>query len=461
MFEKILQQFHEDMQKALAHATQMLQEQIDFGGVEQELAHLLDNLATEVLTGLLNDHLRSPEFLVQAKTVASQHGLRFKGYREVSVYLSTGQRVRVMSPYFLPKQKKRGRKKRGPNGRGRHLGLELLGFIKRGSPNFVNEVVKLAVLCPSLAITKEVLKDRRIQVNVTTIRRYCRDLGAVGLADRGAISVQPDEDLAGQTLVVSLDGGRVRKRKRKRGRKKHGQRRQGYTTPWKEPLLFTLYALDADGTMSTTFTPVYDATMGDYDACFALLRRYLRALPVHSARRIVFTGDGARWIWPRVEALIAEFGFAAEQVRQVLDYAHAVGNLHEIVTLLPSPKQARTFRAWKPLLFQGKIDELGTAIRGALTGKKQKQGLKKWRNYFQRNATRMQYADCQQQHLPCGSGHVESAIRRVINLRLKAPGTFWTTAMAEVFLFLRSQLLSGRWQIFLTNATRQLADTLT
>ena len=41
-----------------------------------------------------------------------------------------------------------------------------------------------------------------------------------------------------------------------------------------------------------------------------------------------------------------------------------------------------------------------------------------------------------------------SAIRRVVNLRLKAPGTFWLKEMAECFLFLRSQLLSGRWNIF-------------
>jgi hypothetical protein len=275
MFEKIVQQFHEDMQTALTHATQTLQEQNDFGAVEETLAQLLDTLATDVLTGLLNDHLRTPEFLTQVKALGSQYGLRFKGYRELSVYLFTGQRVSVMSPYFLPKQKKRGRKKRGPNGRGRHLGLEVLGFIKRGSPHFVNEVVKLAVLCPSFAVTKEVLKDRRIHLNVKTIRRYCRDLGAVGMAERGAISVQANEDLTGQTLVVSVDGGRVRTRQPKRGRKKHGQQRQGYRTPWKEPLLFTLYALDADGKMSKTFTPIHDATMEDYDACFALLRRYL------------------------------------------------------------------------------------------------------------------------------------------------------------------------------------------
>ncbi|CAK0774583.1 hypothetical protein CCP4SC76_5890008 [Gammaproteobacteria bacterium] len=48
---------------------------------------------------------------------------------------------------------------------------------------------------------------------------------------------------------------------------------------------------------------------------------------------------------------------------------------------------------------------------------------------------------------------MESAIRRVINLRLKAPGTFWLKEMVECFLFLRSQLLSGRWGIFMTNLT--------
>jgi hypothetical protein len=39
----------------------------------------------------------------------------------------------------------------------------------------------------------------------------------------------------------------------------------------------------------------------------------------------------------------------------------------------------------------------------------------------------------------------------VINLRLKAPGSFWTRPMAECFLFLRAQLLSGRWEIVLNN----------
>ena len=72
----------------------------------------------------------------------------------------------------------------------------------------------------------------------------------------------------------------------------------------------------------------------------------------------------------------------------------------------------------------------------------------------------MQYARFRKLNLPCGSGAVESAIRRVINLRLKGPGLFWRRETAETFLFLRAQLLSGRWEIFLDNVTRSKAHLL-
>jgi hypothetical protein len=55
---------------------------------------------------------------------------------------------------------------------------------------------------------------------------------------------------------------------------------------------------------------------------------------------------------------------------------------------------------------------------------------------------------------------VESAIRRVITLHLEAPGTFWTAAMGECFLCLRSQSLSGRWEVMLDNLTRQTAKQI-
>ena len=77
---------------------------------------------------------------------------------------------------------------------------------------------------------------------------------------------------------------------------------------------------------------------------------------------------------------------------------------------------------------------------------KLKEALNKFNNYFVKNIRRMQYATFRMFNLPTGSGCVESAIRRVINLRLKSPGIFWKRETAEVMLFLRSTLLCGRWQ---------------
>ncbi len=58
----------------------------------------------------------------------------------------------------------------------------MLGFVGLCSGNLVSEVVKLAVLCPSLEVAKAVLSERGIAMDVKTIRRLCRDLGLVGLA---------------------------------------------------------------------------------------------------------------------------------------------------------------------------------------------------------------------------------------------------------------------------------------
>src|SRR5262245_35090426 len=46
--------------------------------------------------------------------------------------------------------------------------------------------------------------------------------------------------------------------------------------------------------------------------------------------------------------------------------------------------------------------------------------------------------------IPLGSGSVESAIRRVVNMRMKGNGTFWRRDNAEIMLLLRSYLKAGR-----------------
>jgi hypothetical protein len=116
----------------------------------------------------------------------------------------------------------------------------------------------------------------------------------------------------------------------------------------------------------------------------------------------------------------------------------------------------KIYAEWKNYLWKGQIDKLKVVISSKLKGNNKNKRLKKWKNYFKTNEKPMQYHHFKQVNVPCSSGCVVSAIRRVNNLRIKSPGSFWLKEMAECFLFLRSQLISGRWNIFFENIRKSL-----
>ena len=66
----------------------------------------------------------------------------------------------------------------------------------------------------------------------------------------------------------------------------------------------------------------------------------------------------------------------------------------------------------------------------------------------------MKYHQLRQKNLPCGSGIIESAIRRVINLRFKSPSTFWKQENVAKLIFLRAMFLAGRWNIMINNLAK-------
>jgi hypothetical protein len=436
-----------------------LSQHFDFAALEAKVSEAVNCLGAAVLKAALSALLMAPDFIQALKDFGGRLGMRLKGYRSVKVHLGSGQSVEVVAPYFVkaaPKGRRRARRQ------GSYLGLEVLGFLRRWSSRLVSEVAQAALLCPSFEVAHAVLERRGLGLDVKTIRGLCRTLFEQGRWLRGKLSLTGTEQLAGQTLVIGIDGGRLRERRRKRGRKKAGQKRQGYHTDWKEPKLFTVYVLNNEGQVVKSFAPLHDATMQKHEGLFALLERYLDALDLTRVARSVFCGDGAPWIWSGVEALCQRRGLDQERVYQVIDYTHAKQNLQELIDLLPTrlQHQGRLARQWRDWLWQGDLEALHQSLCETLRGKKKAHALNKWDNYFARNHKRLQYARFRELAVPCGSGCVESAIRRVINLRLKAPGTFWTPDMAECFLFLRSQLLSGRWDTFIHNVARLKARLL-
>ena len=85
--------------------------------------------------------------------------------------------------------------------------------------------------------------------------------------------------------------------------------------------------------------------------------------------------------------------------------------------------------------------------------------------YWARNHERMRYGALRAARLPLGSGAVESAVRRVVNLRLKGASIVWTEGHAEGMLHLRAHAKSGRWdeleQTVLANCRWQPTSRIT
>lgn len=178
------------------------------------------------------------------------------------------------------------------------------------------------------------------------------------------MSICDTDNIEGKTVLVCIDGGRLRERRNKRGRKPVGQKRQGYHADWKEPIQFVIHVVDPDGTISKKHLPLYDATMGDVDASFKLLESYLSHLDILKADRVVFCCDGARSYWKRTGKLAQILGISVHY--EVIDYTHAKQNLHEIVDKLPktipSKEKNRIVDSWKNLLWEGKLSDLAKEI---------------------------------------------------------------------------------------------------
>jgi hypothetical protein len=115
---------------------------------------------------------------------------------------------------------------------------------------------------------------------------------------------------------------------------------------------------------------------------------------------------------------------------------------------LPEDERQRRYKELRSCLRQGwwglVVDELERL--GAAAGNPK--GLEQPLGYLTKHgqAGHLDYKRLRRRGLPQGSGAIESAIRRVINLRLKGPGLMWQEENAEGALALRAASLSERWE---------------
>ena len=426
----------------------------DLHNFEKELFESCINLYNQIASIILSSVAQSEELKQKAQIIGQNKGLTEIRESEVKLQLKTGYIVAIFSWYASRAKPKRNVKKRGPNGSGCHLLLEYWGCIKKATPAYYSYITMLSILCPSFDIVLQILKDQNIQAEYKRIKKIAYKVGEKCFSNRIQIGLKPDENVSGKRVIISVDGGRTRLREEnpdKKPSKSYKGQRATFDTPWREPKLFIIHILDKDGSIIKTQLPIYDAVINDANRCFELLSDYLKKLNIEKATEVLVIADGADWIWNRAKSSLLKLGVSEEKISEAIDYYHAVEHISDIVSTLrkiDKKKKNALFKELKNLLWEGKLEQFIFKVTDLANGRKL---ILDKLNYFQKNVNRMQYLQLRQNNFPCGSGIVESAIRRVINLRFKSASTFWKQKNVEKLIFLRAIFLAGRWNIMINN----------
>jgi len=409
-----------------------------------------------VVAAVIDAAHEDPEVCARVLTLAatSPAGLQ-RSSQPVRATLFGGSEVEVATPYFLKRRPRKktnkggggvqarpGVKARGKAGNGFYPILNDLGILNRVSPILASEISRM-VASGTMEDAQAILATRGLHLNIKVVRRVALSVAERALSFRSWCVEQEqalrsvDGVARGKRLAILADGGRLRIRaERRRGRpRKSGHR--GFDAEWREPKLFVIYELDERGRKKRGGLLRYDGTVGDADRLFELLAAELIRMGADKAAEWVFLADGGAWIWNRVQQLAAEVGIAPDRVTEVLDFYHASQRVQELAEALggtPAEIQANQAQARRLLRF-GNVKALQEMLGPD--------------DYLANHAERVRYVRLRRARLPIGSGAVESCIRRVINLRMKGCGLYWSQSTAEGLIHLRCQLLSGRWSNFI------------
>jgi hypothetical protein len=351
-------------------------------------------------------------------------------------------------------------KGRGREGTGLYPELAALGISEGSSPALISLVGRQCALLPSYQIAQQELAARGTVLDIKVVHRLARQLGAAVLTCRTrdllrwrAGQLTPGTELVGRRVAAMIDGGRTRVRTvicKQKGRGKGKKQRRRYQAEWREPKVLIIFEIDAQGRMKKGTRPWIDGTFAGPDEAMELLAFHLHRLGATQAQVVAFVADGAPWVWERLEWVARRVGLKRGRVVRVLDWCHAVHNLSLALQALGLGEQERQQRyqelrgwlrrGWHGLLLQ-KLEHLGEAA-GHPAGLAQPLG------YLRKHAAagHMDYPRLRRCGLPQGSGAIESAIRRVVNLRLKGPGLMWHEKNAEGALALRAAAVTDRWE---------------
>lgn len=159
-----------------------------------------------------------------------------------------------------------------------------------------------------------------------------------------------------------------------------------------------------------------------------------------TARKTVFIGDGAEWIW----------NLAKDRFRnavQIVDFYHACEHLHALCRAL-EPEDERVqalFKRWRRRLKNNGLPGIleATAKRLPSLGAEAREAAEAQVSYFQAHAQRMRYRTFRRKGYFIGSGAIEGACRHIVAQRAKLSGMRWSCDGAENVMAFRCLIKSN------------------
>jgi hypothetical protein len=362
-------------------------------------------------------------------------------------------------------------KKRGREGSGLYPELGILGIQEGKSPALVREVGRLTALLPSYEAVQHELAERGMKLNIKEVH------GIGQYAAQAALTLRkrelelyregklPAADGRGKRFAAMIDGGRTKIRKTKRKQKGQGKtktQKRRFRTDWREPKQIIVFEMDEQGRMKKGTKPIIDGTFQGPDEILEVLTMRLHQVGASQAEVVAFRADGAPWIWDRLDWVTKRLGLKKHQVSHGLDWCHAVHHVSlALEPLVDESERPRVFKKLRKWLKRGEWQKVVHELIDLMLEKGLDENAPVWTeiNYLERHgeAGRLAYAKFRRRKLPVGSGAIESAIRRVINLRMKGNSIFWKEENAEGMLVLRGLVLSRRWPEIFAKITASMA----
>jgi hypothetical protein len=319
-----------------------------------------------------------------------------------------------------------------------------------------SQVGRLTALLPSIELARGELGRQGPTLDEKAVHRMASQLGAEVLTTRTRDlqlwrdgQLAPGREMAGQHVVAQVDGGRVRIRTQIETVKRKGiKHRRKIRVEWREPKLLIVYLSDGKGRMAKGTRPWIDGTLNGPDHLMELLAFHLHRLGAGQAKTVSFVSDGAPWIWNRLDWVVGRAGLDPKRVERILDCCHATHHISLALQALGLAETERTMMYGKlrHQLGAGRSREVVAALGKMAEGQPADSSVWTEIEYLNKHEAHLRYDWFAYRGRPRGSGAVESAIRRVINLRLKGNGIYWKSENAEAMLVLRAAALTGRWE---------------